>query len=95
MCVNWENYSLKGLKLISRTPIIKKGVMFEKKDHGLPWNELIDRLYYRQDAEDILQDFIKRGLVKEEKVPKIREMIQRLKQSVDEFRLFPHEAREN
>jgi hypothetical protein len=69
--------------------------MFEKKDYGLPWDELVDRLYYRQDVEVILQDFIKRGLVKEEKVHKTREMIQRLKQSVDEFRLFPHEAREN
>jgi hypothetical protein len=69
--------------------------MFEKKDHGLPWNELIDRLYYRQDVEDILQDFIKRGLVKEEEVPKTKEMIQRLKQSVDEFRLFPQDPEEN
>lgn len=69
--------------------------MFEKKDHGLPWNELIDRLYYRQDVEDILQDFIKRGLVKEEEVPKTKEMIERLKQSVDEFRLFPQDPEEN
>jgi hypothetical protein len=69
--------------------------MFEKKDHGLPWNELIDRLYYRQDVEDILQDFIKRGLVKEEEVPKTKETIQRLKQSVDEFRLFPQDPEEN
>lgn len=69
--------------------------MFERKDIGLPWNELIDRLYYRQDVEDILQDFIKRGLVKEENAPKTREMIQRLKQSVDEFRLFPQDPGEN
>lgn len=69
--------------------------MFEKKDHGLPWNELIDRLYYRQDVEDILQDFIKRGLVKEENASKTKEMIQRLKQSVDEFRLFPQDPGEN
>jgi len=69
--------------------------MLGKNDSGLPWNELVDRLYYRQDVDDILQDFIERGLVKEEEVPKTKEMIQRLKQSVDEFRLFPQDPGEN
>lgn len=69
--------------------------MLGKNDSGLPWNELVDRLYYRQDVDDILQDFIERGLVKEEEVPKTREMIQRLKASVDEFRLFPQDPGEN
>lgn len=69
--------------------------MFERKDTGLPWNELVDRLYHRQDVEDILRDFIERGLIKEEDVSKTREMIQRLKQSVDEFRLFPQDPEEN
>lgn len=69
--------------------------MFERKDIGLPWNELVDRLYHRQDVEDILRDFIERGLIKEEEVSKTREMIQRLKQSVDEFRLFPQDPEEN
>ena len=45
--------------------------------------------------EGSVSDFIKRGLVKEEEVPKTKEMIQRLKQSVDEFRLFPQDPEEN
>lgn len=69
--------------------------MSEKKDYGLPWGELVDRLYYGQDTEVILRDFIKRGLIKKEVAPKARETIQRLKQSVDGFRLSPHKAREN
>lgn len=62
--------------------------MVERKNQGLPLNEIIDRLYHRQDVETILSDFIEREIVKENEVGDAREKMERLKSSVNDFRIF-------
>jgi hypothetical protein len=61
--------------------------MMRKDEIGLPWNELIDRLYHRQDPEVILDDFTKRGIVNEESRGSTLELLNRLKGTVESFRL--------
>lgn len=61
--------------------------MIEKDEIGLPWSELIDRLYRRQDPKVILSDFMKRGIVNDESRRKTLELLRRLKGTVEDFRL--------
>lgn len=61
--------------------------MIKKETPALPWNELIDRLYHRQDPEVILSDFVKRGIVAEESQQNTLDLLKRLKATVEDFRL--------
>jgi hypothetical protein len=69
--------------------------MFDSKIIGLPWGELVDRLYHRQEIDDILHDFIKRDLVKAEDYSTVKEKISRIKSTIDAFRMSPQDHDKN
>ena len=53
----------------------------------LPWDEVIDRLYRRQEAEFIVSDLVKRGLINEETLSEKSDLIVKMKEKVEAFRL--------
>ena len=53
----------------------------------LPWDEVIDRLYRRQEAEFIVSDLVKRGFINEETLSEKSDLIVKMKEKVDSFRL--------
>ena len=58
-----------------------------KKNLSIPIQESIDRLYRRQEPEDIVGDLVKRQILKESEVEEALEMIRSLKTRVDGYRL--------
>lgn len=57
------------------------------QNHTLPWGEIIDRLYHRQEPELISEDLLKRGKINEGDLPNTIAMISDLKERVQSFRL--------
>jgi hypothetical protein len=55
----------------------------------LPWDEVIDRLYRRQEAEFIATDLKSRGFINEETLAEKTDLILRMKEKVEAFRLKP------
>jgi hypothetical protein len=53
----------------------------------LPWDEVIDRLYRRQEAEFIAKDLKGRGFINEENLAEQTELIVKMKEKVESFRL--------
>jgi hypothetical protein len=53
----------------------------------LPWDEVIDRLYRRQEAEFIVSDLVKRGFINEETLSEKSDLIVKMKEKVEAFRL--------
>ena len=53
----------------------------------LPWDEVIDRLYRRQEAEFIVSDLKQRGFINEENLAEQTELIVKMKEKVESFRL--------
>ena len=53
----------------------------------LPWDEVIDRLYRRQEAEFIVSDLVKRGFINEQTLSEKSDLIVKMKEKVEAFRL--------
>lgn len=53
----------------------------------LPWDEVIDRLYRRQEAEFIATDLKARGFINEETLAEKTDLILKMKEKVEAFRL--------
>lgn len=53
----------------------------------LPWDEVIDRLYRRQEAEFIVTDLVRRGFINEETLSENSDLIVKMKEKVEAFRL--------
>jgi hypothetical protein len=53
----------------------------------LPWDEVIDRLYRRQEAESIVEDLMRRGFINGETIDEKTELIVKMKEKVESFRL--------
>jgi len=58
-----------------------------KKTLSIPIEETVDRLYRRQEPEEIVADLVKRKILKESEVEEALEMIHSLKRGVDGYRL--------
>ena len=58
-----------------------------KKTLSIPIEETVDRLYRRQEPEEIVADLVKRQILKESEVEEALEMINSLKTRVDGYRL--------
>jgi len=58
-----------------------------KKTLSIPIEETVDRLYRRQEPEEIVADLVKRQILKESEVEEALEMIHSLKTRVDGYRL--------
>jgi len=58
-----------------------------KKTLSIPIDQTVDRLYRRQEPEDIVADLVKRQILKESEVEEALEMIHSLKRRVDGYRL--------
>ena len=58
-----------------------------KKTLSIPIEETVDRLYRRQEPEEIVADLVKRQILKESEVEEALEMIRSLKRRVDGYRL--------
>jgi hypothetical protein len=59
----------------------------QNHNHTLPWDEIIDRLYHRQEPELIAEDLLKREMIHEGDLPNTIAMISDLKERVQSFRL--------
>lgn len=53
----------------------------------LPWDEIFDRLYYRQDSSTIVDDLVRRGKVVEEEIPATLALVEALKEKLELLRL--------
>lgn len=53
----------------------------------LPWDEVIDRLYRRQEAEFIVSDLVRRGFINEQTLSEKSDLIVKMKEKVESFRL--------
>jgi hypothetical protein len=53
----------------------------------LPWDEIFDRLYYRQDPLTIVDDLVKRGKIQEGEIPSTLSLVESLRQKMELFRL--------
>jgi hypothetical protein len=53
----------------------------------LPWDEVIDRLYRRQEAEFIVTDLVRRGFINEQTLSEKSDLIVKMKEKVESFRL--------
>jgi hypothetical protein len=58
-----------------------------KKNLSIPIEETVDRLYHRQEPEEIVADLVKREILKGSEVEEALEMIHSLKTRVDGYRL--------
>jgi hypothetical protein len=58
-----------------------------KKTLSIPIDQTVDRLYRRQEPEDIVADLVKRQILKGSEVEEALEMIHSLKRRVDGYRL--------
>ena len=58
-----------------------------KKALSIPIDQTVDRLYRRQEPEDIVADLVKRQILKGSEVEEALEMIHSLKRRVDGYRL--------
>ena len=62
--------------------------MIQKQNQPLlPWDEIIERLYHRQDPGDILEDLVKRKRVDAENLSEVLSMISNMKEKIESFRL--------
>jgi hypothetical protein len=53
----------------------------------LPWSEIIDRLYHRQDPGDILNDLVKRNKIDVDDLSRVLSLISGMKEKIESFRL--------
>jgi|688.fasta_scaffold1584832_2 hypothetical protein len=53
----------------------------------LPWDEIIERLYHRQDPSDILKDLVERKRIQTEDLSEVLSMISNMKAKIESFRL--------
>ena len=58
-----------------------------KKTLSIPIDQTIDRLYHRQEPEEIVADFVSRNILKPEEKEEALEVIHSLKRRVDGYRL--------
>jgi hypothetical protein len=59
-----------------------------KEFKNLPWNEIVDRLYRRQEVEGIVEDLETRGIIKEgQDKSEILQLFINLKSKVESFRI--------
>jgi hypothetical protein len=61
--------------------------MQDQNQTSLPWDEIVDRLYHRQDPADILNDLIKRNRIKVDDISKTLSLIADMKMKVESFRV--------
>ena len=59
----------------------------QNHNHTLPWDEIIDRLYHRQEPELISEDLLKREIIHEGDLLNTIAKISDLKERVQSFRL--------
>jgi polyhydroxyalkanoate synthesis regulator phasin len=61
----------------------------EKGKKNLPWDEIVDRLYHRQEPSDIIEDLNKRGIINEDEEDKeyVKDLIEGMKGKIDSYRL--------
>ena len=57
------------------------------ENRELPWDEVIGRLYRRQEADFIVTDLIKRGFINEETLSDKSDLIVKMKEKVEAFRI--------
>ena len=58
----------------------------------LPWDEIVDRLYHRQDAETIIKDLIERKIITDdEDTEYVSEIIEGMRSKVESYRLKSNE----
>ena len=53
----------------------------------IPWDEVIERLYRRQEANFIVNDLKSRGFINDETLDEKRDLILKMKEKVEAFRL--------
>ena len=53
----------------------------------LPWDEIIDRLYHRQDPGDILNDLVKRKKIHPDDLSKSLSLISEMKEKIESLRI--------
>jgi hypothetical protein len=58
-----------------------------QKQTLLPWGEIIDRLYHRQDPGDILNDLVKRNKIDVDDLSRVLSLISGMKEKIESFRL--------
>ena len=49
----------------------------------LPWDEIFDRLYYRQDSTSIVDDLVKRGKITEGEIPSTLSLVESLRDKIE------------
>lgn len=54
---------------------------------SLPWEEIIERLYHRQDPNDILEDLVKRKKIESEDLSRALSEISSMKSKIESLRL--------
>ncbi len=62
-------------------------MMENQNQQVLPWDEIIDRLYHRQDPGVILNDLVKRNKVDKENISETLSLISEMKEKIESFRI--------
>ncbi len=62
-------------------------MMENKNQSSLPWDEIIERLYHRQDPSDILKDLVERKRVEAEDLSSALAEISNMKAKIESLRL--------
>jgi hypothetical protein len=58
-----------------------------QKQPSLPWDEIVDRLYHRQEPETIVDDLYKRNKITSEELPSTLGLITDMRSKIESFRL--------
>jgi hypothetical protein len=58
-----------------------------QKQPSLPWDEIVDRLYHRQEPETIVDDLLKRKKITSEELPSTLGLITEMRSKIESFRL--------
>ena len=58
-----------------------------QKQPTLPWDEIVDRLYHRQEPETIVEDLVRRKKVTSEELPATLGLVAEMKVKIESFRL--------
>jgi hypothetical protein len=58
-----------------------------QKQQSLPWDEIVDRLYHRQEPETIVDDLYRRKKITSEELPSTLGLITEMRSKIEAFRL--------
>lgn len=58
-----------------------------QKPQSLPWDEIVDRLYHRQEPETIVDDLYKRKKITSEELPSTLGLITEMRSKIESFRI--------